>query len=123
MISGCGKLYVMDGNWKLCYPICMYRVPKEILGFNGALKYVDSCPNQPEPHMAFCHDHCRVASVKRIPTRLKEYLKYAGINGVEYTKENSTKLVYLEKLLTDNSGATTAADCQGRRTVKVDLIA
>ena len=52
--TGCGRLFSIDGNWKLSYPICMYRVPKEITGFEGNLKYVDSCPNSPMHGMAFC---------------------------------------------------------------------
>ena len=68
---GCGKLFSVDGNWKLCYPICMYHVPKEISGFNGALQYVDSCPNQPVAGMAFCEKHCE------IPCMLQEFQEYS----------------------------------------------
>jgi len=35
-------LWSVDGLWKLVYPVCMYRVPKEIAGFSGQLKYVDT---------------------------------------------------------------------------------
>ena len=51
----------------------MYRVPKDISGFRGALKYVDSCPNQPEIGMAFCADHCKTAAEKGIPYTLREF--------------------------------------------------
>ena len=60
-LLGCGKLFSIDGNWKLCYPICMFRVPKEVSGFDGALQYADSCPNQPIAGMAFCKKHCKMA--------------------------------------------------------------
>ena len=30
---GCGSLYSIDGNWKICYPHCMWRVPSEVSGF------------------------------------------------------------------------------------------
>lgn len=61
---GCGKLFSIDGNWKLRYPICMFKVPKEVTGFHGALEYVDSCPHQPVPQMAFCREHCKLANEK-----------------------------------------------------------
>ncbi len=51
----------------------MYRVPKDISGFNGALKYVDACPNQPETGMAFCVDHCKIAAEKGIACTLREF--------------------------------------------------
>ena len=38
----------------------MYKVPKEVSGFDNALEYVDCCPNQPVPKMTFCTYHCRV---------------------------------------------------------------
>ena len=74
---GCGKLFSVDGNWKLCYPICMYCVPKEISGFDGALQYVDSCPNQPVAGMAFCEKHCEIVSSQGIPCMLQEFQKYS----------------------------------------------
>ena len=79
-LTGCGKLFSIDGNWKLSYPICMYRVPKQISGFDGALKYVDSCPNQPAPWMAFCEHHCSVATTKGVPCPLREFLQHIGVN-------------------------------------------
>lgn len=58
----------------------MYKVPKEVTGFEGALEYVDSCPNQPVPRMAFCTYHCNVAAEQKIPCLLHEFIKYAGID-------------------------------------------
>ena len=74
---GCGKLFAVDGNWKLCYPVCKYRVTKEISGFNGSLQYVDSCPNEPAAGMAFCGEHCEDARKKSIPCKLKDFLKFS----------------------------------------------
>ena len=78
---GCGKLFAMDGNWKLCYPICMFEVQKYVSGFDGALKYVDSCPNQPVPGMAFCNNHCKKADSLSIPSKLREFLQYLKKNN------------------------------------------
>ena len=84
--AGCGKLFVIDGNWKLRYPICMYKVPKEVSGFDGALEYVDCCPNQPVPRMAFCANHCAIATERKIPCLLHEFIKHAGIvHGMKIT--------------------------------------
>ena len=77
LFIGCGKLFAVDGNWKLCYPICMYRVPKEMSGFDGALQYVDSCPNEPTTGMAFCGELCQDAWKKGIPCTLQEFLKFS----------------------------------------------
>ena len=55
----------------------MYHVPKEISGFNGALQYVDSCPNQPIAGMAFCEKHYTIASSQGISCKLQEFQKYS----------------------------------------------
>ena len=54
----------------------MWRVPSEVSGFEGKLKYVDSCPNEPQPNKAFCHQHCEEAAAKGIPSGLKEFKSY-----------------------------------------------
>ena len=79
LIIGCGALFAMDGNWKLCYPICMFKVKKEISGFDGALQYVDSCPNSPVTAMAFCTEHCQKAQDLGIPCKLKDFLCYSKV--------------------------------------------
>ena len=76
---GCGKLYSFDGNWKLRYPVCMFRVPKEVTGFSRRLRYVDTCPNEPKFGHAFCEAHCIEAVKSNIPSKLREYLRYCGI--------------------------------------------
>ena len=49
----------------------MYCVPKEVFGFDGALQYVDSCPNEPAVGMAFREKHCKAAEEDKIPIRLR----------------------------------------------------
>ena len=72
-IVGCGTLWSCDGNWKLVYPVCMYKEKKEVAGFSGQLGYVDTCPNQPEPGKAFCELHCQEAMKNGIPTDLRKF--------------------------------------------------
>ncbi len=57
----------------------MFRVPKEVSGFNGSLQYVDSCPNSLVPGMAFCDQHCLAANEKGIPTGLRAFLQHCGV--------------------------------------------
>ena len=52
----------------------MWRVPTEIKGFNGHLKYVDCCPMEPEPGKALCQQHCSEADDQGIPCDLKKYI-------------------------------------------------
>ena len=54
--SGCGKLYVADGNWKLRYAHCMWKVPMTVSGF-GDVNYPTICPLSPDRGHAFCKSH------------------------------------------------------------------
>ena len=45
----------------------MWHVPMEVQGFEGALEYVNCCPNEPEPGKALCIQHCVKAKEKGIP--------------------------------------------------------
>lgn len=76
---GCGTLFSIDGNWKLCYPVCMYSVPKTVSGFKGKLSYVDTCPNAPLMGKAFCAHHCTMAEEQGKPTGLRQFLKFCGV--------------------------------------------
>ena len=38
---GCGSLYVADGNWRLKYAHCMWKVPIQVEGFHKAINYPD----------------------------------------------------------------------------------
>ena len=46
--TGCGVMYVADGNWKLKYSHCMWQVPVNVEGFNNQVNYPDVCPLSPE---------------------------------------------------------------------------
>lgn len=78
---GCGRLFSIDGNWKICYPHCMWKVPTETKGFKGKLQYIDSCPNEPHHAQALCEQHCSEASLLGIPTELKEYIAHLKTKG------------------------------------------
>ena len=69
-------IYSIDGNWKVCYPLCMMQVRMDIQGFQGECKYVDHCPNEPEPGKALCYQHCMEANEKGISCDLKDYVKF-----------------------------------------------
>ena len=58
----------------------MQTEPKEVSGFSGQLKYVDSCPNQPVPTKAFCQKHCDEAALLKIPINLTDYV--SSKNGI-----------------------------------------
>ncbi len=80
---------------------CMYHVPKQVRGFQGSFKYVDTCPevasftgqlalwpgNKASPEApvhgeAFCTTHCEEAAAVGIPTGLKDYIVYCGVKEV-----------------------------------------
>jgi len=82
--TGCGIMYVADGNWKLKYPHCMWKVPIEVEGFNKQVNYPNICPLSPERGQAFCKTHCEIAKENNIPHGLHEFLKYCGISGNYY---------------------------------------
>lgn len=135
-------LWSVDGLWKLVYPVCMYRVPKEIAGFSGQLKYVDTCPGQPMHGKAFCEEHCQMVAEKGIPSGLCDFLKYCGVskgwkmlmntrrntgllchfsiyivtdpeNGAA-TVDDIKKVSQASKGLEGGSSFLSAADCQGK---------
>ena len=57
---GCGQLYVADGNWKLRYAHCMWKVPVMLTSF-GKINYPSICPLSPKRGQAFCQSHCEKA--------------------------------------------------------------
>ena len=73
-------MYVADGNWKLKYPHCMWKVPITVEGLNQ-VNYPNICPLSPERGQAFCKSHCEMAAQKKIPHGLHEFLQYCGIQG------------------------------------------
>ena len=78
---GCGVLYVADGNWKLKYPHCMWKVPIEIDGFQNLINYPSICPLSPMRGQAFCTVHCEMARSVAIPHGIHDFLKYCGLSG------------------------------------------
>ena len=86
--TGCGKLYSIDGNWKICYPHCMWKIPMEPQGFNGGLNYVNCCPNEPEPGKALCKHHCIEVEERGIPCGLKDYSQYISHEGIISSNNN-----------------------------------
>ena len=79
ILTGCGKLYVADGNWKLRYAHCMWKVHAEVPGF-GKANYPAICPLSPKRGHAFCQAHCEQAQELGYPTLLREFLKKCGIS-------------------------------------------
>lgn len=78
---GCGVLYVADGNWKLKYPHCMWKVPIEVEGFQNLINYPSICPHSPVRGQAFCTLHCEMAKSVAIPHGIHDFLKYCGLSG------------------------------------------
>ena len=63
--SGCGHCWSMDGNWKLCFPYCMFPVSSSVL-------------NLPKPKSAFWIEHYSKAQTLGYPTDVKGFLSYCG---------------------------------------------
>ena len=73
----------------------MFRVPQDVSGFDGALHYVDCCPNQPAAGMAYCEDHCQVATRKGIPCKLQD-VRSKGTKGV--SKNFTWNYIYIHSV-------------------------
>ena len=41
--------------------------------------YPSVCTKEPVHRHAFCPDHCKIVEEQNVPTRLREFLKYAGV--------------------------------------------
>ncbi len=65
-------MYVLDGNWKLCYAHCMFPVKVEIPGYEEEINYPDVCPRNPE------YQSCLLLSNER----LKYLMKGNDINSI-----------------------------------------
>lgn len=77
-LAGCGQLCVADGNWKLRYAHCMWKVPVIVPGF-GEAKYPNICPLSPKRGHAFCEKHCQIAVAAGYPSELCSFLKKCGV--------------------------------------------
>ena len=91
--AGCGQLYVADGNWKLRYAHCMWKVPIDIPGF-GKINYPSVCPLSPKRGHAFCHVHCERAHALGYPTDLKKFLSRCGVEDGNIDKGLFVKNVH-----------------------------
>ncbi|CAB4011283.1 Hypothetical predicted protein [Paramuricea clavata] len=91
--KGCGNLFVADGNWKLRYAHCMWKVPIKLPEF-GEINYPQICPLSPRCGHAFCEAHCKEATVQGYPTELRPFLKSCGISkeGIEQGKYDTKDL-------------------------------
>jgi hypothetical protein len=76
--AGCGQLYVADGNWKLRYAHCMWKVPIHIEGF-GKVNYPSVCPLSPKRGHAFCDAHCKNAEMLGYPSKTNKFFKNCGV--------------------------------------------
>jgi len=76
--KGCGRLFVADGNWKLRYVHCMWKVPVSVPGFGNA-NYPCICPISPRHGHAFCEKHCKMAQAAGYPSELRRFLKKCGV--------------------------------------------
>lgn len=73
-------MYVADGNWKLRYAHCMWKVPVSISGF-GKVNYPSICPLSPKRGKAFFEAHCAKANQFGFPTELRSFYKHCGVFG------------------------------------------
>ncbi|XP_070561869.1 uncharacterized protein [Ptychodera flava] len=68
---GCGKLYVLDGCWKLQFQHCLFQEEHDkALG----ITVPDVCTATPEYGKAFCVEHCLIMEKAGHPIRLREFL-------------------------------------------------
>ncbi|XP_068759139.1 uncharacterized protein [Montipora capricornis] len=77
---GCGKLWVVDGQWKLMFAHCMMRRKNVIRGL-PLVNYPDVCTNSPQSGKAFCVEHMKFLNEKYpdVPTDIHGFLRYCGI--------------------------------------------
>ena len=109
---GCKFVLVIDGNWKLRYPICMFNTehayPSELTKF-----LPNVCTEAPLGENAFCKNHCSVARRLGIPAKLSEFIAHCGANPKQYNAEGKSKIALLLKQMADAAGkACSIADTQ-----------
>ena len=88
---GCEKVTVVDGCWKLSYPICMWdngkSIPADIRDF-----IPHDCVHEPAPGKAFCKQHAELLEARMIPTGLREFIAYAGASSENYNQQGRSKV-------------------------------
>ena len=75
--SGCGHCWSMDGNWKLCFPYCMFPVSSSVPNLPNVW-FPNVCPEPLKPKSAFCIEHYSKAQTLGYPTDVKGFLSYCG---------------------------------------------
>ena len=100
---GCKFVLVIDGNWKLRYPICMFNTqhayPSELTQF-----LPNACTDAPMGENAFCTKHCATANKLGVPTKLSKFLAHCGANPNSYNMEGKGKVQTVLKRLADAAG-------------------
>ena len=109
---GCKFVLVVDGNWKLRYPICMYNTehayPSELTKF-----LPNVCTESPLGENAFCENHCATARKLGFPTKLSEFLAHCGADPKAYNAEGKGKVQTVLKQMSDAAGkSVSVADTQ-----------
>lgn len=69
----------LKGLWKLSYPHCMWYQPNKNVDFGLDIPPV--CTNQPKTSSAFCDHHSEVSENLGVPSSLRSFLKYCGVQG------------------------------------------
>ena len=113
---GCRWVIVVDGLWKLSYPICMWNnkfaYPQDIVQY-----LPNVCPEQPAHRKAFCAKHCKVVESLKKPSGLREFLKHCGADPNAYSIEGKSKvqnvLDSMSMKIPPNHNDKTFADVQG----------
>ena len=67
----------MDGNWKLCFPHCMFPVVCKVPNL-PLLNFPSVCTGQPKAKSAFCITHHSKAQGLGYPTDVKGFLHFCG---------------------------------------------
>ena len=119
---GCKFVLVIDGNWKLRYPICMFNTehayPSELTKF-----LPNVCTEAPLGENAFCKNHCSVARRLGIPAKLSEFIAHCGANPKQYNAEGKSKIALVLKQMADAAGkACSIADTQNTAYSWVGLV-
>ena len=70
---------MLDGNWKLAFSYCMFPIQNIPVAIKLSLPAV--CPEEPKGKEAFCTRHCALVEQQGIPTRLKDFLAFSGIES------------------------------------------
>ena len=97
---GCKFMLVLDGNWKLRYPICPWNTqhayPSDLTEF-----LPNVCTEAPHGDNAFCLQHCETAKKLGRPTKLNEFIANCGADPKEYNLEGKGKVAAVLKQMAE----------------------